>query len=94
MIQWLTSERRGHSVIPIAFWYCSLVGGLLSFTYIVHQQEWPLLLGAALPLPPAQLSAGLDLLLRMLARWTLTLSALDIRGARMCGLRVAARLSV
>jgi lipid-A-disaccharide synthase-like uncharacterized protein len=51
LIQWLTSEKRGHSVIPIAFWYCSLVGGLLSFTYIVHQQEWPLLLGATLPLP-------------------------------------------
>ncbi len=51
LIQWLTSEKKGHSVIPIAFWYCSLVGGILSFTYIVHQREWPLLLGAALPLP-------------------------------------------
>ena len=51
LIQWLTSEKQGHSVIPIAFWYCSLIGGLLTFTYIVHQQEWPLLLGATLPLP-------------------------------------------
>ena len=51
LIQWLTSEKQGHSVIPIAFWYCSLVVGFLSFTYIVHQHEWPLLFGAALPLP-------------------------------------------
>jgi lipid-A-disaccharide synthase-like uncharacterized protein len=50
-IQWLSSEAEGRSVIPIAFWYCSLVGGFLSFTYIVHQQEWPLLAGATLPLP-------------------------------------------
>ena len=51
LIQWLKSEKEGHSVIPIAFWYCSLVGGFLSFIYIVHQREWPLLLGATLPLP-------------------------------------------
>jgi len=51
LIQWLRSEKEGHSVIPIAFWYCSLIGGLLSFTYVVHQREWPLLLGTSLPLP-------------------------------------------
>jgi len=51
LIQWLRSEQAGHSVIPIAFWYCSIVGGFMSFLYIIHQQEWPLLLGQALPLP-------------------------------------------
>ena len=29
LIQWLKSEQEGHSVIPIAFWYCSLIGGLI-----------------------------------------------------------------
>ena len=51
IIQWLKSEQAGHSVIPIAFWYCSLVGGLTLFLYAVHLQAWPLVLGQGLPLP-------------------------------------------
>ena len=51
LIQWIKSEQRGHSVIPIAFWYCSLVGGIISFVYAVHMQAWPLVMGQALPLP-------------------------------------------
>ena len=51
LIQWLSSEKRGHSVIPIAFWYCSLIGGLTLFLYAVHLQAWPLVLGQGLPLP-------------------------------------------
>ena len=31
--QWIVSERRGHSTIPIAFWYFSLAGGLAMFLY-------------------------------------------------------------
>ena len=49
LIQWLSSEK--HSVIPIAFWYCSLIGGLPLFLYAVHWQAWPLVLGQGLPLP-------------------------------------------
>jgi lipid-A-disaccharide synthase-like uncharacterized protein len=51
LIQWLRSEQAGHSVVPIAFWYCSLVGGLVSFTYAVHLQAWPLLIGQGMPIP-------------------------------------------
>ncbi|OJU09384.1 MAG: hypothetical protein BGN85_10880 [Alphaproteobacteria bacterium 64-11] len=51
LIQWLRSEQEGRSVIPIAFWYCSLVGGLASFSYVVHQGAWPLVIGQGLPLP-------------------------------------------
>ncbi len=51
LIQWITSERKGHSTIPIAFWYCSLAGGLISFIYAIHQSAWPLVLQQALPLP-------------------------------------------
>ncbi len=29
-VQWIASERVGKSVIPIAFWWCSIGGGLLS----------------------------------------------------------------
>ena len=26
VIQWLVSEKKGESTIPIAFWYCSIAG--------------------------------------------------------------------
>lgn len=36
LVQWLASERAGHSIIPISFWYLSLLGGLTLFIYAVH----------------------------------------------------------
>jgi lipid-A-disaccharide synthase-like uncharacterized protein len=51
LIQWLRSEQEGHSVVPLAFWYCSVIGGLVSLTYTVHMQAWPLVIGQALPVP-------------------------------------------
>jgi lipid-A-disaccharide synthase-like uncharacterized protein len=35
--QWIVSERRGESVIPIAFWYFSLVGGSMLTFYAVFR---------------------------------------------------------
>jgi lipid-A-disaccharide synthase-like uncharacterized protein len=51
LIQWLKSEQEGHSVIPLSFWYCSLIGSLFSFSYAVHQHAWPLVLGTGMPIP-------------------------------------------
>jgi lipid-A-disaccharide synthase-like uncharacterized protein len=51
LIQWLSSEKAGHSVIPIAFWYCSLVGGVTLLLYAIHLDAWPLVMGQAMPLP-------------------------------------------
>lgn len=51
LIQWLKSEQQGHSVVPLAFWYCSVIGGLVSLTYTMHMQAWPLVIGQALPIP-------------------------------------------
>jgi lipid-A-disaccharide synthase-like uncharacterized protein len=50
IIQWLRSEMEGKSVIPIAFWYCSLAGALINLVYVIHLQSLPLVLGNALPL--------------------------------------------
>ena len=44
LIQWLSSERKGHSVIPVAFWYFSLIGGAISLFYALHLHAWPLIL--------------------------------------------------
>jgi lipid-A-disaccharide synthase-like uncharacterized protein len=50
LIQWLSSEKEGHSVIPVAFWYFSLIGGAISLGYAVHLRAWPLILGQGTPL--------------------------------------------
>lgn len=36
LVQWLASERAGRSVIPMSFWYLSLLGGAALFVYAVH----------------------------------------------------------
>ncbi|MGE3920301.1 MAG: lipid-A-disaccharide synthase N-terminal domain-containing protein [Gammaproteobacteria bacterium] len=36
LIQWLHSERVKKSVIPVAFWYFSLFGGMILFVYAIH----------------------------------------------------------
>ena len=35
-VQWLASERARRSVIPLSFWYLSLLGGVTLFAYAVH----------------------------------------------------------
>jgi lipid-A-disaccharide synthase-like uncharacterized protein len=39
MIQWLVSEKQRQSVIPEAFWWLSLVGGVVLFTYFVWRKD-------------------------------------------------------
>lgn len=36
LVQWLASERAGRSIIPMSFWYLSLLGGAALFVYAVH----------------------------------------------------------
>lgn len=45
LIQWFASERAGKSVIPEAFWYCSIFGGLIVFAYGVAKLEPVIMLG-------------------------------------------------
>jgi lipid-A-disaccharide synthase-like uncharacterized protein len=33
LVQWLASEKRGRSYVPVAFWYLSLVGAVMLFAY-------------------------------------------------------------
>jgi len=33
VVQWVVSEKRGYSHVPVAFWYLSIVGSLLVLTY-------------------------------------------------------------
>jgi lipid-A-disaccharide synthase-like uncharacterized protein len=39
VVQWIASERVGKSVIPIAFWWCSIGGGLLLLVYALYRRD-------------------------------------------------------
>ena len=39
LIQWIYSEKKGKSVIPVTFWYLSLSGGLTLFAYAIHHRQ-------------------------------------------------------
>ena len=50
LVQWIASERAKRSVVPIAFWYFSIVGGLILFAYAVHRQDPVFILGQSMGL--------------------------------------------
>ncbi len=39
VVQWLVSEKRKESVIPLAFWYLSLVGTIMILIYSIRQKD-------------------------------------------------------
>lgn len=48
LVQWLVSEKRGKSVIPIYFWYLSLLGGLTLLTYAIHIRDPVFIVGQSM----------------------------------------------
>lgn len=45
LVQWLASERAGKSVIPLAFWWFSIGGGLLLLIYALYRRDPVFILG-------------------------------------------------
>lgn len=39
VIQWIASERTAESQVPIAFWYMSLIGGLITLAYAIYRAD-------------------------------------------------------
>lgn len=39
VLQWLASERRGRSVVPVPFWYLSIAGALVLLAYALHRHD-------------------------------------------------------
>jgi lipid-A-disaccharide synthase-like uncharacterized protein len=39
LVQWIASERAGRSVVPVAFWFFSLGGGLILFAYALYRGD-------------------------------------------------------
>ncbi|WP_394799939.1 lipid-A-disaccharide synthase N-terminal domain-containing protein [Hymenobacter translucens] len=48
--QWLYSERRGASVLPLGFWVVSLLGSVLTIVYAIFRVDLVLILGNAVGL--------------------------------------------
>lgn len=48
-VQWYVSEKQKKSVIPVSFWWLSMVGSLLLTIYALHLGAVPIILGT---LPP------------------------------------------
>jgi lipid-A-disaccharide synthase-like uncharacterized protein len=47
VVQWIASERAGHSVIPLAFWIFSIFGGLLLLVYALYRKDAVFIAGQA-----------------------------------------------
>jgi len=50
LVQWIASERRRESVIPVAFWWFSLAGGVTLLSYALWRQDPVFILGQAMGL--------------------------------------------
>lgn len=47
LVQWLASERKKKSVIPVMFWYFSILGGSILLIYSIHNQDPVFIAGQA-----------------------------------------------
>ena len=47
LVQWIVSERRSESVVPVAFWFFSIFGGAFLLAYAIHRRDPVFILGQA-----------------------------------------------
>jgi lipid-A-disaccharide synthase-like uncharacterized protein len=50
VVQWIASERARKSVIPVAFWFFSIGGGVLLLIYALYRKDPVFIAGQALGL--------------------------------------------
>ncbi len=48
LVQWIASEKAGKSVMPLAFWFFSMGGGLMTLVYGVVKREPVIIFGQGL----------------------------------------------
>ena len=48
LVQWISSERAGKSVVPFAFWVLSIAGGLMTLVYGLVKREPVIIVGQGL----------------------------------------------
>ncbi|HHN74375.1 MAG TPA: hypothetical protein ENK10_04025 [Acidobacteria bacterium] len=50
LVQWLASEKQKRSVVPRAFWYFSVAGGVILLSYAIHRLDPVFILGQGMGL--------------------------------------------
>lgn len=45
LVQWIVSERKKQSVIPVSFWFFSIGGGLTLLVYAIYRMDPVFILG-------------------------------------------------
>ena len=45
LVQWIASERKGESVVPLSFWFFSIGGGLTLLVYAIYRVDPVFILG-------------------------------------------------
>ncbi|MDB5491415.1 MAG: lipid biosynthesis domain protein [Micavibrio sp.] len=50
LVQWIATEKKKESVIPLMFWYFSISGGLVLLIYAIHIKSPVFILGQAMGL--------------------------------------------
>ena len=48
LVQWIASERAGQSVVPMAFWFFSMGGGMMTLIYGIAKREPVIIIGQSL----------------------------------------------
>ena len=48
LVQWIESERAGRSVIPVSFWFLSIVGGGMTLVYGLVRHDAIIIIGQVL----------------------------------------------
>ena len=48
LVQWIMSERAGRSVVPIAFWWLSIAGGMILLSYAIYRLDPVFILGQSM----------------------------------------------
>ena len=51
VIQWLATEKRKESVVPVSFWYFSVAAAILMFASFAQLRDWVFAVGIATTLP-------------------------------------------
>ncbi len=50
VIQWVVSERKKRSYVPVIFWYFSIAGGVTMLIYAIHRRDPVFMVGQSLGL--------------------------------------------
>ncbi|MFH1767775.1 MAG: lipid-A-disaccharide synthase N-terminal domain-containing protein [Candidatus Omnitrophota bacterium] len=49
-LQWLVSEKKGKSVMPVSFWYLSILGAIGLLNYAIYRRDPVFIIGQSMGL--------------------------------------------